>query len=370
MKSGMINTPETLVGLLQHYSPSGAEKPAVEWLVTRMEALGFSRAFVDPAGNAVGMMGTGERQIVLLGHIDTVPGKIPLRLEGSLLFGRGAVDAKGPLAAFVDAVARVGPAQGYQLVVIGAVGEESESVGARYAVSEYQPQFAIIGEPSGWRRVTLGYKGSACANISVRQPRSHSSRQSSSACEIAFQTWNAVQEWMADFNSGCERLFDQLQVSLRGFSSGEDGFEEWATLQVEARLPLDLPPETWYGHLDRVCAGATMNPSGYPIPAYLGEKNTPLVRAFLAAIRAQGGRPGFVLKMGTADLNIVAPTWECPCLAYGPGDSNLDHTPKEHIHLKEYQLGVKVLSASIRQLVEVDSTPSDRLNTHEYDRTN
>ena len=71
---------ETLVGLVEQYSPSGKEAGAVTWLVERMQSLGFTRAFMDKTGNAVGVMGIGDRQIVLLGHIDTVPGEIPVRI--------------------------------------------------------------------------------------------------------------------------------------------------------------------------------------------------------------------------------------------------------------------------------------------------
>ena len=119
----MSDIPETLRGLLERYSPSGQEGVAVAWLVGHMGALGFTEAFIDEAGNAVGLMGEGERQIVLLGHIDTVPGEIPIRLEGDRLYGRGAVDAKGPLAAFVDAAGRLGPQPGWQVIVVGALDE-------------------------------------------------------------------------------------------------------------------------------------------------------------------------------------------------------------------------------------------------------
>ena len=73
----------TLIGLVKHYSPSGQERGAVEWLVGRMQTLGFDEAFVDGAGNAVGVIGDGPKQVVLLGHIDTVPGEIPVRVEPS-----------------------------------------------------------------------------------------------------------------------------------------------------------------------------------------------------------------------------------------------------------------------------------------------
>ena len=83
------------------------------------------------------------------------------------IYGRGSVDAKGPLACFVDAVTEVGTVDGWQLVVIGAVEEERDPDGARYVVARYKPDFAIIGEPNRWDRIALGYKGSAWAKLSI-----------------------------------------------------------------------------------------------------------------------------------------------------------------------------------------------------------
>jgi LysW-gamma-L-lysine carboxypeptidase len=372
----MDSIPETLLNLIKIYSSSGSEEAAVTYLVSRMQALHFTRAFADEAGNAVGVMGDGPRQVVLLGHIDTVPGEIPVRVEsfpsppasppvgegrrilyapgpkegGRVLYGRGTVDAKGQLSAFVDAVAACGPVPGWEIIVIGAVGEEADSPGARHVSTLYHPEYAIIGEPSRWERVTLGYKGSAWAQVRVQRSISHTAGQGESACEAVVRAWQAVCARAAEINLGRERIFNQLQLSLRGMDSGGDGFKEWASLRVAARLPLDLPPKRWYEQLigDPLLSaiqGISIQPVGFPIPAYQGEKNTPLVRAFLAGIRAAGGQPGFVLKTGTADLNIVAPAWDCPALAYGPGDSALDHTPDEHISLEEYGYAVKVLQA-------------------------
>jgi LysW-gamma-L-lysine carboxypeptidase len=318
-----------------------------------MQALNYSRAFIDKAGNAVGVMGEGDRQIVLLGHIDTVPGKIPVRLDGDSLYARGSVDAKGPLAAFVDAVSQVGAQPGWQMVVIGALDEERESLGARYIRSKYKPKYAIIGEPSRWDRCTLGYKGSARATAVFHQSQAHSAGKQSSAPEKAIQSWNAVSAWVEGFNHDRQRMFDQLQVSLRAFSSREGNFEAWAHLEIAARLPLNITAKDWYQQLQTLCTPGEVTPSGYSIPAYRAEKNTSLVRAFLAGIRDGGGKPGFVLKTGTADLNIVAPAWGCPALAYGPGDSALDHTPNEHISLEEYHRAVGVLETVLLKLTHI-----------------
>ncbi|HEX2995716.1 MAG TPA: M20/M25/M40 family metallo-hydrolase [Anaerolineales bacterium] len=90
---------------------------------------------------------------------------------------------------------------------------------------------------------------------------------------------------------------------------------------------------------------------GFAVPTWACEKNTSLVRAFLSGIRSQGGEPRFVYKTGTADLNVVAPVWQCPALVYGPGDSSLDHTPEEHIQLDEYEKAVQVLGNALNGIM-------------------
>ncbi len=348
---------ETLWHLVAHYSPSGQERAAVDWLVQRFHQLGYTKAMRDQAGNAVGVMGAGPNQIVLLGHIDTVPGKIPLRIahtpeEGEVLFGRGSVDAKGPLAPFSDAVAAVGPRPGWQFIVVGAVDEERESTGARFIAQQphYRPAYAIIGEPSHWERVTLGYKGSARARVRLSKPLAHTAAQDLSAAEEACAWWQNLTAAVAEQNQARPRAFDQLQPTLRGLTSGEDGFTQWAELHVGCRLPPDISPAAWYAQMAAISPQAEVTAEGYAIPAYRGEKRTPLTRAFLGAIRQAGGRPGFVVKTGTADLNIVAPRWGCPAVAYGPGDSSLDHTPHEHLPLDHYRRSVRVLQAVLQRL--------------------
>ena len=346
---------ETLVGLVSQYSPSGRERAAVEWLVARMKSLGYDNAFVDEAGNAVGVMGKGPKQAVLLGHIDTVPGEIKVEQIGNLLYGRGSVDAKGPLACFVDAVAQVGVKEGWQFVVIGAVEEERDSEGARFVAEQYQPDFAIIGEPNQWDRVALGYKGSAWANVTVKRGQVHSASGEQTAAEAAVEAWLKIKAYVDSFNADKQKIFDKLLLTLRGMDSDSNDFEQWARLKVGVRLPVEVSPGEWYSKLEETLKVSEtfrvlIEPVGFAVPAWGCEKNTRLVRAFLNGIRSQGGEPRFVYKTGTADLNIVAPVWKCPALVYGPGDSAFDHTPNEHILLEDYRKAIQVLRGALGSL--------------------
>ncbi len=342
--------PATLTGLVSHYSPSGSEGAAVEWLVSRFNALGYTQFKKDSAGNAVGIMGSGPRQIILLGHIDTVPGEIPVHVVENVLYGRGTVDAKAALSCFVDAVARTGILEGWQLVVIGAVEEERDSDGARYIANQYRPDYAIIGEPNRWDRIGLGYKGSAWVNLTMRKAQFHSAQADKSACESAVNLWVKAKQFGEEYNSSRPKMFDQLHLTLQEMESGTEGFEQWARLRIGARLPVDIPPQKWFEILSGIAAGSKVELRGYPIPAWTCEKNTAVVRALLSAIRRAGGTPSFVYKSGTADLNIVAPSWGCPAAVYGPGDSSLDHTPNECIDLGEYRKAVECLADALMTL--------------------
>jgi len=340
-----------LEGLLKIYSPSHQEKKAVDYLVSAMQKMGYS-AQADGAGNAVGSRGDGPNEIILLGHIDTVPGFIEVHREEDLLFGRGAVDAKGPLACFTAAGARIAPPPGWRITVIGAVGEESQSHGALYLRDRYSPLALIIGEPSKWDHITLGFKGSLWVDYTIQLSMAHTASGLESAPEAAVHFWNDLVAWCASTNPPGAGPFNQLTPTLRGMSSSSDGFAEIANLHIGLRLPPAITPDTVINKLDELKAGGKLLWHD-PIPAYRAEKNTPLVRAFLSAVRSSGGTPIFSFKTGTSDMNLVGPVWNCPAVAYGPGDSTLDHTPNEHVHIDEYLRSVDVLENVLKKMVGI-----------------
>jgi LysW-gamma-L-lysine carboxypeptidase len=343
-----------LTGLVERHSPSGEEERAVVYLVERMQEIGF-RAQMDPAGNAVGEIGEGGRTVLLLGHIDTVPGAIPVRREANLLYGRGTVDAKGPLATFAIAAARAGALPGVHLVVVGAVEEEAAtSKGARFllkqpGIGNPRPEAVIIGEPSSWRRVTVGYKGRLLAKYELSREVGHTAGPAQSVAEEAFGFWSRAVAHTDRWNADHPRMFEQLIPSLRNVNTKGDGFVETVCMRLGFRLPPEIDVDGLQETLRDLAGDARLDLYGRE-EAFRAPRTTGLARAFVRAIHAQGARAAFQVKSGTSDMNVVGPVWGCPIVAYGPGDARLDHTPHEHIDLTEYHRAIAVLVHVLRSL--------------------
>ncbi|MBN1515089.1 [LysW]-lysine hydrolase [Candidatus Sumerlaeota bacterium] len=352
------NERQFIIDYVSIYSPTHHERPAAEFLQSRFEQWGW-KAWIDAAGNACGEAGADSPRAMLcfLGHIDTVPGEIPVRVENGVLFGRGSVDAKGPLAAFACALARCADQlEHLDVRLIGAVEEEcSTSKGARFAVEQYdRPDFLIIGEPSQWNRLTLGYKGMFRFNYELRQPRVHSAAEEFFPATKAVGFWNSIFEAHPGDAEHFASAFNQLTGNIASMSTASEDVNELAvSMGCELRLPPGIDPEELENilrqHADNDAATITIREA---LPAVRCERSTPLVAVFNKAIRACGGQPGFVVKTGTSDMNIAAPVWRCPTLAYGPGDSTLDHTPDEHLALDEFSQSVDVLE---RVLLNLDA---------------
>src|SRR3989304_5619154 len=110
-----------LLELVKAYSPTGHEEEGVRAFTQVAQSLGFATE-VDGAGNGIARVGSGKPQILFLGHVDTVEGELPVRVEDGRVYGRGAVDAKGALAAAL--LAATEHKERGEIVVVASVGEE------------------------------------------------------------------------------------------------------------------------------------------------------------------------------------------------------------------------------------------------------
>jgi LysW-gamma-L-lysine carboxypeptidase len=333
---------ETLVSIP---SPTPEEEECAEALADFFRE--YDReVYIDDVGN---VRAPADDSVLYTSHIDTVPGDIPVRVEegdeGPELWGRGSVDAKGPLTALAVAAVRTG------VSFVGVVGEEVNSRGARHLIEDREAPDAVVnGEPSGWDGITLGYRGILQGTYVATSESGHTSRPENNAIQDAIAWWSAVE---AKFGGdGYDAVFERVTpkpVSIEGGVS-EDGLAVEATLDAQLRVPPEYSTDEVREMADAELSGVgTVNWKDSVEPT-MQSPRTDVGRAFRMAIRQQGGDPRLLRKTGTADMNIFAGAWECPMATYGPGDSDLDHAPNEHLELRELDRAVAVLERVAEEL--------------------
>ncbi|WP_327674382.1 M20/M25/M40 family metallo-hydrolase [Kitasatospora sp. NBC_00458] len=324
-------------------SVSGSERRLAERL--RDVAAGFgAQSRLDDVGNVHVTVGRGTRTVMLLSHLDTVPGEVPFEHGESLVRGRGAVDAKGPLTAMLVA-ALTSRHLGLRIHWVGVVEEETLwSRGAEHVrTSVPVPDAVIVGEPSGASSVTIGYKGMVELGVRCEVPREHTATPGPKSSEILVRALGRLFErYGARGNDG----FGEVGMIVR------DGvFEPFSS---SCSLVFRTPPGTSAEELLREVSTVLGEPvevsAVYDVPPVVVPRTSPCVRALSRAIAGEGLRPSHKLKTGTSDMNTLSRTWKVPMATYGPGDCHQDHTDTEHILIQEYLDGVRVLRAALREL--------------------
>lgn len=331
------------------YTPSGEERDLALFLRSELADRGFA-AELDGAGNLIARLGSGERKLFLVGHLDTVEGEIPVRVDGEQLYGRGTVDAKGSLVTFIEAATAAKEDLGnLSVYVVGVVEEEASSRGARrLAEGDYDPDYLVIGEPSGWQGITLGYRGSLLLSYRLKREKSHRGKEVPLPAEEAVAFYDRVSDYM-----GSDSGFKAGDARLVAIDSNQGAFSDAVEMELDLRIPPAFDLEGLKEFVDGQAGEATVSLTR-AVPAYKADKKNGLVRGFLRSIREEGGRPRFKVKTGTSDMNVLGPAWGVPAVAYGPGDSSLDHTPEERIGLEELRRSVEVLREVILELGNAD----------------
>lgn len=337
--------------LVRRSSPSGSEAGAVAEFVRIARELGYATR-VDRAGNGIARRGAGRPRVLFLGHIDTVEGEIPVRRRGHVLRGRGVVDAKGPLlAALLAGRDHAGPGE---YSVVAAVGEETDSRGARCVVAGRPADAVIAGEPSGWDGVTVGYKGMVQLDATFRDPRAHHSSPVPTAMDRAV-------DWVGELRSFVAARagpspFRSLTMKVVGLESGRVGGTEVARVSIDVRVPPGMSTDEIERSVPRGAKPFALRVRVRIEPVEVGRTN-PVVDGLVAGIRRAGGRPTLWRKGGTSDMNLAVAAWGVPAAAYGPGDSRLDHTEGERMSEAELLRAVGVLRVALERLRALPLTP-------------
>ncbi len=335
-----------LTTLLEAYSPSGREADAVCAFTQVARSMGYA-SDIDGAGNGLARRGHGRPQILFLGHIDTVDGFLPVRVHGGRIAGRGACDAKGALAAaLVAARGWEGPGE---ILVAAAVGEELDSRGARYLIPRHRPDALLVGEPSGWSGITVGYKGNLSVEVAIEGRRSHLASPAPTTVESAL-------DLVARLRGFCEARrgptpFASVTAKVHSIETRRLDGRELVTVGVNVRVPPGRTTADVLAFLESQGEATVCRVVDRSEPV-LVDPRSEVVRALCAGIRGEGGRPTLLRKSGTSDLNLSAPAWRCPAAVYGPGDSHLDHTDREALDLEDLRKSVRVLEIAFARIAD------------------
>lgn len=302
-------------------STTGREGTAGEWLVSRLLALGYTvtrQPVVDDRFNVIATL--DEPHVVLSTHYDCVPPFFPSYVRDGKLFGRGACDAKGILAAQVAAAERLRAAGKRRFGLLFVVGEERGSEGAAAAnAAPIGSKFLVNGEPTD-NRLATGTRGILRVQLSARGRAGHSSAPE-------------------HFESAIEKLVDAL-VRLRelplpanptfGKTSYSIGLIEGGVAPnvVPARASAEVMFRTVGDPDDVLAAVKTLEPL-VEITEVLG----------LAPVRMHTipGIPSASFPF-TTDIPLLG-RWGVPLL-FGPGSFLVAHTDEEHVSLAEFDAAI------------------------------
>ena len=364
MTAGAGEAVKVLVDSLRIYSPTTQESELASFLVDQMGQLGYSKVRIDGAGNAVGEIGSGRTRLLLCGHMDTVPGKLPVIRKQGRVYGRGAADAKSPLCALLLAGAAMADSR-IGMTVAGVTQEEGEGAGIEQMIrSGGSYDYAIFGEPSGADRITVGYRGRVSLYVRVKTTGGHAG--SPWAQRSAFDEFNQLLSRLEAYERSKAVQgdhFRSLSVSPTLVKAGT--YHNVVPNLCEATLDLRLPPSipssraiSEIQHLARQTdEGVQVDVTpGEPTEAYQADAGSSLVRAFQRAILIRlKTRPSLVRKTGTGDMNTFAQRNRTECVTYGPGLSSTSHTDGEMVQIRDYLDSIEVLKEAIRQLKALGS---------------
>ncbi|MEJ2260997.1 MAG: M20/M25/M40 family metallo-hydrolase [Nitrosopumilaceae archaeon] len=366
MDTNFTVTPRFAVKMLEKalrlYTPSLNERAMAEFLADKCDDLGFEDIHIDEVGNILAKKGSGSPTILLCGHMDVVPGKVKVRKEGDSLYGRGASDAKAPLMAMLFAAASIQNNNG-TVIFVGAVDEEGNATGIKNLVKkEMDIDYAIFGEPSGIKQVTIAYKGRLAINLKI-------TAKDSSHASAPWLSKNAIEESMI-FTTELKKALEggqeekskgmlltaTLTEITGGTSHNVTPKECEATMDI--RIPVDMNCKTVEQKIATLVKNISERQQIEAFYSILDETepfeaphNSPIVRAFtLGVMDVEHSRPTLIRKTGTGDMNVIGNQWNIPVVTYGPGDPHEAHTIDEKVSIDEYLRGIEILKKTLQHL--------------------
>ncbi len=376
---------EILKKLVSINSVFGSEQSIGEYLDAYLKRMGFRtrRQQIAPGRfNILAQRGQGSESLLFYGHMDTVTahgawkrGPFELRKEGDKLYGLGACDMKGGLAAMLK-VLESEPASRRKIKVLLCPDEENISEGAWNAIKEREwfrdVNFIVSCEPGDSKRhngganvVTVGRRGRVVISADVHGLSSHGAnpQRGVNAIDEAAKIILASHHFKLRNHArlGRENIFVR---SITGKSDSALDLPDAVHLEFDIQL---VPPSTVNDAKSRISEMAAqlqmrgkLNPKTRVnirvkerktpyIEPYMDDLSDKSIRKLLNLIEKNLRPPALNYGSSVADDNILANAFHKPIVTIGPKAGNL-HAPEEWTSLSSLKELVKVYGLIIREI--------------------
>ncbi|MFB6303193.1 MAG: M20 family metallopeptidase [Haloferacaceae archaeon] len=319
---------------------------------------------VDDAGNVVASRGDGDGpHVVLNTHVDTVPPHVPYDRDGDVVYGRGACDAKGPLAAMVAAFLDVDDPAGPVTLAV-TPDEETTQLGAAHLAESLSADAYVVGEPTGLD-VCPAARGQFEGTVTLRGTSAHAADSGAgvNAVAAAAPVLDALAAYDDERGTETHPTLGRPSLTPTVIEGGR------APNQVpdECRITFDrrsVPPETsdsFRADLEAYLRDRLPDDIGLsvdlvrpdtPFPdAFSTDRDADLVRTLAAAAaRVTGGRAGDVRPFGAAtEASYFAPA---PTVVFGPGvladdEGAVAHADREYVRVDEVRRAAAALRRAL-----------------------
>ena len=362
---------------IEYYSPSGEEREYSEFLGSFLKKFDFSVKF-DDAGNLIAQKGVGKPVLLLVSHMDTIPGLLPVIEKDGKIFGRGAVDCKSSLAAMVYSITHFNfqEIKKGKIIFAGIVREEDSLIGIdEFLKQDIKPDYAVFGEPTNINQICIGYKGRIAISLKISTKTGHvaSSWQYCNSIEIALEIWQIIKDVCNSLNkellhdSESPQNYYQIVIPTISVISGgtlTNVVPAECTISIDIRFPPEVSSQKILLELrnnilkfkDSYKKKENKSLSFEEkilsqIEGFEIEGNEIIVGALRWAIfKTLEQKPILIKKTGTTFINQIGIQYEVPSITYGPGNPRLEHTDDEYIEIEEYYKAIEIYAKFISKL--------------------
>jgi LysW-gamma-L-lysine carboxypeptidase len=345
---------------LEIYTPSRSEAELANLIKEKcLDDLGFETVNIDSVGNVIATKGSGDPRILLCGHMDTVPGQIPVRIDSGFLFGRGASDAKAPLISMLLACSEF--KQSGTIIFAGVVDEEGNATGIKeLAKNKLSIDYAIFGEPSGINKITISYKGRLALRLTCDVLDSaHASAPwlSKNSIEEVYEVWKLLSNEISSKYNKTDIKSKSVSFSLTEISGGSSHnvTPQKCKITIDIRVPNGVKCLEVLDYLDNSIKNISETRKlkvTYRIEdmtePFEADHSSPLVRALsLSILDICKIRPVLLRKTGTGDMNVLGNSLNIPMVTYGPGEPHVSHSRDEKVELQSYLTSIEIYNRTL-----------------------